>query len=166
MFTLDTLTYTVRKPGTREEWDIVKKLLVAYKHEFNDDTCFTSFEEELANIESYYDSDDKLKLVAVSDVDGSLAGCVAFKTILPGIAEMKRLYVVPSHRGRQLGRRLTEAVIHYARQGGYQKIVLDTMLEMKAAQQLYHQLGFSIIASYNHQDSAKLVCFEKDLNSL
>jgi hypothetical protein len=37
------------------------------------------------------------------------------------------------------------------------------MVEMKAAQQLYHQLGFSIIDSYNHQDTDKLICFAKSL---
>ena len=42
-------------------------------------------------------------------------------------------------------------------------MILDTMMEMKAAQQLYHHLGFDVIPPYNHQDTSKIVCFEKKL---
>lgn len=163
MLTLADLTYTIRNPKNKEEWDDVKKLLLAYKHEFNDDTCFSSFEAELANIEKYYAGDDTLKLIAVSESDGAIAGCVAFKSFAPGVCEMKRLYVDPLHRGHQLGRRLAEAIIKHASMSGFHTMILDTMVEMKEAQQLYHQLGFSIIVPYNHQDTAKLICYGKDL---
>lgn len=164
MFTLADPIYTIRSPKNKEEWNIVKKLLLDYKHEFNDDTCFTSFEEELANIEQYYAGDDMLKLIAIDENNGTIAGCVAFKTFATSACEMKRLYVNPLHRGHQLGRRLVEALIIHANKRGYHKMILDTMVEMKAAQHLYHQLGFSIIAPYNHQDTAKLICFELNLN--
>ena len=141
----------------------MKKLLLAYKLEFNNDTCFTSFEEEMADLEKYYRTDDKGKLIAVADADGTVAGCVAYKTFSPGVCEMKRLYVDPLYRGHQLGRKLTEAVIEYATSHGFKKIILDTMVEMKAAQQLYYKLGFDIITPYNHQDTDKLICFGKTL---
>ena len=156
-------TYSIRSPLNKTEWDVVKKLLLDYKQEFNDDTCFTSFEEEMADIEHYYAADDKGKLIAVADADGAIAGCVAYKTFSPGVCEMKRLYVDPLYRGHQLGRKLTAAVIEYATSRGLKKIILDTMVEMKAAQQLYHQLGFDIIPPYNDQDANKLICFGKTL---
>ena len=164
MFTLANPIYTIRSPKNKEEWDVVKKLLLDYRHEFNDDTCFTSFEEEMANIEQYYAGEDMLKLIAVANKDGAIAGCVALKKFAPGVVEMKRLYVDPLYRGHHLGRSLVEALIIHANKKGYHKMILDTMVEMKAAQHLYHQLGFSIIAPYNHQDTAKLICFEMNLN--
>ena len=163
MFTLADPIYTIRSPKNKEEWDVAKQLLLAYKHEFNDDTCFTSFEEELANLEQYYTGDNTLKLIAVAETDGAIAGCVAFKTFSPGVCEMKRLYVDPLYRGHQLGRRLVEALITHASERRYHKMILDTMIEMKSAQQLYHQLGFNIIEPYNHQDTDKLICFAKSL---
>lgn len=42
-------------------------------------------------------------------------------------------------------------------------MILDTMLEMKAAQGLYQHLGFREIPPYQQQDSNKIVCFEKKL---
>lgn len=163
MFTLAYPTYSIRSPENQKEWDIVKKLLLDYKHEFNDDTCFTSFEAELADIENYYDADDKVKLIVVDDKTGSIAGCVAYKTFSPGVCEMKRLYVDPQHRGHQLGLALAAAAIEHAARSGFKKMILDTMVEMKAAQQLYHKLGFDIIAPYNDQDTDKLICFRKTL---
>lgn len=157
--------YTIRPPQSRQEWDEVIRLLVDYRDEFNNDSCFSSFEAEMANIETLYAQPGVLKLIACSDVDGSMAGCVAYRTYAPGVAEMKRLYVVPAHRGRHLGRILAESIIARAGEDGFDRIILDTMVEMKAAQQLYHQLGFEIIPSYEGQDPERIVCFEKKLNT-
>jgi hypothetical protein len=44
-------------------------------------------------------------------------------------------------------------------------MILDTMLEMRSAQALYRKLGFYVVAPYNHQDPAKVICFEKNLIS-
>jgi putative acetyltransferase len=165
VFALTSASYTIRRPEHSAEWEELKHLLVAYKSEFDDDTCFTSFEEELADIENLYNSEDRLKLIAVSNVDGTIAGCVAFRTYAPGVSEMKRLYVVPKYRGEKLGRILAEAIIEEAKTRGYQTMILDTMFEMKAAQELYKSLGFHVIPPYNHQNSNKVVCYEKELKT-
>lgn len=161
MFALTLPSYTIRQPRHSGEWEEIKQLLVAYKAEFDDDTCFTSFEAELADIENLYASDEKLKLIAISNTDGAIAGCVAFRKYAPGVSEMKRLYVVPEYRGEKLGRLLAEAIIDEAKTRGYQTMILDTMYEMKAAQELYLQLGFTKIESYRDQDPMKVVCYEK-----
>ena len=81
------------------------------------------------------------------------------------VAEMKRLYVKPAHRGRHLGRILAERIIAVAKESGFDKIILDTMVEMKAAQQLYDQLGFTMMPPYDHQDPERIVCYEKQLQA-
>ena len=162
---MTTDTYTIRSPQSRQEWDEVIRLLVDYRNEFNNDACFSSFEAEMANIENLYAQPGVLKLIACSDLDGSMAGCVAYRTYADGVAEMKRLYVVPAHRGRHLGRILAETIVARAGEKGFDSIILDTMVEMKAAQQLYHQLGFEIIPSYDGQDPERIVCFEKKLKT-
>ncbi len=47
-------TFTIRPPQSKDEWDVVRQLLIDYRNEFDDKTCFTSFEEELQNIEGVY----------------------------------------------------------------------------------------------------------------
>ena len=117
----------------------------------------------MAHIESLYSQEGLLKLIAVSKTNGEIVACIAYRTFEPGVAEMKRLYVKPAHRGRHLGRILAERIIAIARERGFDKIILDTMVEMKAAQQLYDQLGFRIIPPYDHQDPHRIVCYEKQL---
>jgi ribosomal protein S18 acetylase RimI-like enzyme len=153
----------IRHPQNKAEWAGVVRLLQAYRNEFNDDTCFTSFEQELTDIEQIYAKGTHVKLVCVAVPEDILAGCVALKVFSPGVVEMKRLYVTPSHRGHHVGLMLAEAIIAVAIERGYQKMVLDTMIEMKAAQQLYRHLGFEVIPPYNHQDPEKVICFEKML---
>ncbi len=153
--------FIIRSPESSEEWATVKKLLLDYRSEFDDETCFTSFDQEIENIEAYYSEKDKIKLIAKETLTGTLAGCVALRRFSPGVAEMKRLYVIPSYRGQNLGRQLAEAIIEKAMEQGYHTMILDTMHEMQAAQQLYLLLGFHPIPPYNDQDESKVKCFEK-----
>jgi ribosomal protein S18 acetylase RimI-like enzyme len=138
-------------------------MLTDYRNEFNNDACFTSFGEELADIENLYRREGNVKLIAVAEPGGEIAGCIASQEFAPGITEMKRLYVVPEHRGKQLGRRLVESIIALAMEKGYKKIYLDTMPEMEAAQKLYAQLGFRVIGPYKEEGQERMICYEKTL---
>jgi ribosomal protein S18 acetylase RimI-like enzyme len=144
---------------------MVKTMLTDYRNEFNNDACFTSFEEELADIENLYRKDGNVKLIAVSEPGGEIAGCIASQEFAPGITEMKRLYVVPGHRGKQIGRQLVERIIALAMEKGYKKIYLDTMPEMQAAQQLYDHLGFQVIGPYKEEGQERMICYEKNLKT-
>jgi N-acetylglutamate synthase-like GNAT family acetyltransferase len=155
--------YVIRPPGTPEEWSHVKRMLIAYRQEFNDDPCFTSFEDELRDIEALYSKPGKVKLVAVDEADGTVMGCVALRMLSLDMAEMKRLYVDPAYRGRGVGRALAEAILAKAREIGFQQMVLDTSFAMKAAIPLYLGLGFTPIEPYNDQDTATVLCLGIDL---
>lgn len=153
--------YTIRPPLSKSEWDVIPGLLLDYRNEFDDETCFTSFEEEMADIRNVYTSPGSYLLIAVENSKNKIVGCVGMRTLSPGVAEMKRLYVIPTHRGLQLGKKLALEIIAYAEENKYDRMLLDTMHEMRAAQKLYKQLGFSIIEPYNDQDTTKVVCFQK-----
>ncbi len=62
--------------------------------------------------------------------------------------EMKRLYVRPQARGQNLGRRLADAVVQFARQARYSRVVLDSLSSMQTAQKLYMSMGFYEIPPY------------------
>jgi ribosomal protein S18 acetylase RimI-like enzyme len=163
-FMTKTLTFIIRPPQSKKEWDVVRQLLIDYQNEFDDKTCFTSFEEELANLEGLYADPRKHKLIAVEQPGNEIVGCVGMRTLAPGIAEMKRLYVKPSHRGLHLGSLLAKEIISFATKMKYHKMMLDTMHEMEDAQKLYKRLGFVVTEPYDEHDPRHVVFYEKILD--
>ncbi len=79
---------------------------------------------------------------------GVPAGCVCLRTIGPGLAEVKRLYVPPAHRRRGIGRRLATAVVAQARAAGCGTLRLDSPTYMTDAHALYRALGFREVRPY------------------
>ncbi|MEO6130927.1 MAG: GNAT family N-acetyltransferase [Saprospiraceae bacterium] len=158
---MKNVNYTIRPPKSQAEWDVIPGMLREYHKEFDDDTCFTSFDAEMADLRQVYTMPGSHLIVAIENTDRIIAGCVAMRTLWPGVAEMKRLYVSPLHRGHQLGKQLAVEIILYAAEIGYKSMLLDTMHEMQSAQKLYQALGFTLCVPYNSQDTFKVVCYEK-----
>lgn len=86
----------------------------------------------------------------MAERDGILAASVAY--LPPGASDTRRfppewasirvLAVRPSHRGRDIGRLLTEECIRHARQNVATEIDPHTGKPMKAARTLYERIGF------------------------
>lgn len=124
-------------------------LLRAYEASLGIKLDFQSFSDELDGLPGEYAPPDGALILARSGA--SLVGCVCVRPYdrAGGIAEMKRLYIVPKVRGSGLGRRLASAAIEAARRAGYKSIRLDTLPSMAQAQGLYEALGFRDIDNYN-----------------
>lgn len=151
--------------GNACEMDLVRTLFREYQASIGVDLCFQGFEAELASLPGAYAAPGGRLLLAY--VDDACAGCVALRPLKGGRAgqdcEMKRLYVRPDFRGRQISRRLVERVLQDAREIGYRRIVLDTMSSMRAAQALYRSLGFVEIAPYYTNPLPEITYMELDL---
>src|SRR5690606_4916720 len=97
--------------------------------------------------------------------DGEATGCVALKNLGNGTCELKRLYVRPAFRGKGIARMLVETLIRDARQMDYRTMVLDTHIDLKAAQRLYGTLGFEVTSDGHYPledaDMAAAVVFMK-----
>ena len=129
--------------------DAARRLFVEYAASLDVDLGFQDIASELEGLPGEYVPPSGALFLAL-DGDEAL-GCVALRPFEPPrVAEVKRLYVVPAARERGLGTRLSEAAIGVARAAGYERVRLDTLSSMRAAQRLYERLGFHDIDAYRH----------------
>lgn len=141
------------------EVERVRGLFVEYAQSLGFSLCFQDFEKELADLPGVYAGGAGRLLLAT--VDGDPAGCAGLRKLEGGICEMKRLYVRPQFRGLGLGRKLAERIVTEARNIGYGKVRLDTIVgKMDRAIHLYRQLGFVEIASYRENPIAGALYLE------
>jgi ribosomal protein S18 acetylase RimI-like enzyme len=122
-------------------------LFEAYEQEVDAAQCFQNFQAELDALPGDYAPPTGCLLLA--EYDGQAAGCIALRPLDDDRCEMKRLYVRPDHRGHQIGRLLTEALIRQARARGYRALRLETTPAMEKAVALYAGLGFREIPPYS-----------------
>jgi putative acetyltransferase len=142
---------------------LARRLLEEYEDSLDVDLCFQGFAEELDGLPGAYARPAGGLLLGYEGNEP--AGCVAFRPLEPGIAELKRLYVRPAARGRGWGRRLVDRVVSDARAAGYASIRLDTLPSMREAHGLYLALGFREIPPYRHNPVPDTRFFELDLRA-
>jgi ribosomal protein S18 acetylase RimI-like enzyme len=73
------------------------------------------------------------------------------------------MFVKPAFRKKKIGKGMLEQITELARTRGYRKIRLDTLPDMKEAQELYRLSGFYQIPSYRFNPVAGTVYMEKML---
>jgi putative acetyltransferase len=124
----------------------LRELLLEYQRHIGVDLCFQAFEEEMAALPGSYAPPDGRLYLALTE--GAVAGCIALRRHDANTAEMKRLFVRPRFHGQGLGKQLAEQIVLDARQIGYQRILLDTLPSMQAAQAMYERMGFTDVPAY------------------
>jgi GNAT superfamily N-acetyltransferase len=87
--------------------------------------------------------------LVVRDDDGAAIGCGAVKVLDPTRAEIKRMWLHSSTRGRGLGALLLDALEGAARELGATEGVLDTNATLEAALALYRLHGWREVPAYN-----------------
>jgi GNAT superfamily N-acetyltransferase len=102
-------------------------------------------DHDLATVSKFLPPDGRLLLAFE---DGTGVGTACMRRIGSDTAEIKRMYVEPSHRGAGLGRAMLDALLTSARVAGYRRIRLDSPDFMTAAHGLYRASGFTAIGPY------------------
>jgi GNAT superfamily N-acetyltransferase len=92
-----------------------------------------------------------------------LVACGAFRPF-EGSAEIKRMYVVPSLRGRGLARAMLDFLEAEAGRRGFSRAILETGRQMTEALGLYRSRGWKEIPVFGpYVGDPKSICFEKPL---
>lgn len=94
------------------------------------------------------------RMALARDDTGTLLGGGMLRTIRPGVAEFKRLFVRPQGRGLGLGRKLIQMRLGAARDMGMKTVFADTLRRTTAMQALYAEFGFRRIKGYPESHAA------------
>ncbi|MFD1152354.1 GNAT family N-acetyltransferase [Saccharothrix hoggarensis] len=107
----------------------------------------------------------------VGYVDGGPVACGGWRaheeaqdSLLPGDAEIKRMYVVEAMRGRGLARVVLTSLEEAARSAGRTRMVLETGLRQPEAIKLYESSGYARIDNFGvYRHHPESLCYAKDL---
>ena len=101
----------------------------------------------------------------VARIDGRAVACGAFRSLEPGIVEVKRMYVDPSARRRGLARAILLELERLAREGGASTVRLETGLESPEAMALYESEGYHPFECWPpiYSEDPVSRCYEKHL---
>ncbi|QUF02871.1 GNAT family N-acetyltransferase [Actinosynnema pretiosum subsp. pretiosum] len=107
----------------------------------------------------------------VGYLDGAPVACggwrahdTAFDSVVPGDAELKRMYVVESARGRGLARLVLAALEEAASAAGRRRLVLETGTLQPEAIALYTRAGYRRIPNFGvYRCEPNSLCFAKEL---
>lgn len=116
---------------------------------------------------AFYAQFNKIEAIrqAVVAYDGPLAaGCGAFRPFDAETVEIKRMFVRPERRGRQIGAAMLGELERWARECGFRRAVLETGLKQPEAIRLYEKSGYLRIPNYGpYENVADSVCLKKTL---
>ncbi|WP_253779474.1 GNAT family N-acetyltransferase [Goodfellowiella coeruleoviolacea] len=110
-------------------------------------------------------------LFLVGYLDGEPVACGGWRVpsedtehVLPGDAEMKRMYVVPAARGRGLARRVLAELERTAAEAGHRRMILETGTKQPEAIALYTSAGYQPTTKFGvYRDDENSVCLAKPL---
>ena len=105
--------------------------------------------EKISNVVVMYDGDEPV-------------GCGAFKPYSDTVAEIKRMYVHPDHRGQHFGRLILSDLESWAGEKGFYECILETGLKQPEAIRLYQKSGYETIPNYGQYAGVEnSVCMRK-----
>jgi GNAT superfamily N-acetyltransferase len=107
---------------------------------------------------------NSIRNVLVCYVDDRVVGCGAFKHYDENLAEIKRMFVLPEYRGRNIAFNILRELEQWATELNYTTCILETGKKQPEAIRLYQKAGYTAIPSYGqylHIENS--VCMSKSI---
>jgi GNAT superfamily N-acetyltransferase len=111
-----------------------------------------------------YNKIDTINHIILAYNNGDAVGCGAIKNFNEEKAEIKRMFVLPEVRGKNIASRVLAGLENWAKELGYNQCILETGASFKDAIGLYLKNGYEISENYGQYAGVKSsVCFCKTL---
>lgn len=113
---------------------------------------------------SQYNKIDAIRHTVVAYNDQDPVGCGALKKFQDDSMEIKRMFVLPSHRGKAIATLMLQTLENWAREMHISKCILETGWRQPEAIALYEKNGYDVIPNYGqYKGISNSVCFAKIL---
>lgn len=88
----------------------------------------------------------------IAELNGERMGCVFVVEREPKVAQLRCLLVEPKARGHGVGGKLVNACIEFAREAGYERMMLWTNKGLDSARKIYEAVGFKLVEEQPHSE--------------
>ena len=149
----------LRPPAPGDLGWMLQRHGAVYADEYSFDSDFEAYVARI--IAGYVDIKDPRRAACwIAEVDGAPAGSVCCVPEDESTARLRLLLVERWARGLGIGGRLVSEVLRFARQAGYERIVLSTYDILVSASRIYQGAGFTLVSegpehSYGHDLTAQ-----------
>lgn len=145
------MSYTLRQHQPGDMGYIIHKHGVLYAGEYGWDMRFEALVAQVAaDFINHFNPEKERCWIA--EMDGEIVGSIFIVQKNATTAKLRLLYVDPKARGFGLGNHLVNEAVQFAKDTGYEKVVLWTDSVLKAARHIYEKKGFQLIDSEPHND--------------
>lgn len=108
---------------------------------------------------------DAIKNVIVAYWEDQAVGCGAVKYHTGGTGEIKRIYVHPEYRGKGIATAVLGELELWARELGWEDVILETGKAQPEAINLYQKNGYTLIPNYGPYEKVEnSVCMKKTVS--
>jgi DNA-binding MarR family transcriptional regulator/GNAT superfamily N-acetyltransferase len=141
--------YVLRPPRMGEMGWVVQRQAAVYAAEYGWDETYESLVARI--VADYVDNrDPSCEACWIAEVDGAPAGSVFCVRKDDTTAQLRLLFVEPSTRGLGIGSRLVEECMLFARDCGYERMMLWTNDVLTDARRIYQRAGFKLNEESKH----------------
>src|SRR5918999_2019690 len=135
--------FVLRPPHAGDFGWVVSRHGVIYAQEYGWDHSFEALVARI--VADYMDHRNEMREAAwIAEMDGEPVGCVFCVRKDARTAQLRLMLVEPRARGMGIGTRLCQECIRFARDAGYDQMMLWTNDVLADARRIYERLGFRL----------------------
>jgi putative acetyltransferase len=128
------------RPATNADSESIKSVVFSVLKEYGLKPDSNSTDKDLDSIEeSYFLSNG---FFGVVEIENSIVATVGLHQVDATTCELRKMYSLPSQRGKGLGKSIIEFALSKAKELGYKRVILETASPLKEAIGLYKKYGF------------------------
>lgn len=112
-----------------------------------------------------YNKSDSIKNVVLFYENDEVLGCGASKLFEGKTVEIKRIFVLPEHRGKGISQQILRELENWAQESEFSCCILETGKMQVDAIGLYQKAGYEVIPNYGQYVGVlNSVCMQKAIN--